>query len=64
MTKLPHNSMQNIKRTEIKALLKEENKAISGFSDFVRDYVWDVLKGKKENLRKKILKWWSEKFEI
>ncbi len=43
MTKLPKNSLQNINNYEIKALLKE-NKAISGISDYVRDYVWDVLK--------------------
>jgi hypothetical protein len=38
MTKLPKNSLQNINNYEIKALLKE-NKAISGISDYVRDYV-------------------------
>lgn len=61
MTKLPLNSLQNIEKIEIKALLKE-NKAISGFSYFVRDYVWDVLKNEgkfgKEDFE--VMKWYIE----
>ena len=58
MTKLQNNSLQNIEFWEIKVLLKQ-NKAISGFSDYVRDYVWDVLKneGKFGKDDFEVMKW-------
>ncbi len=48
MTKLPIWTLKNIEKSEIKALFKE-NKAISGFKDYFRDYVENVLKEEWKN---------------
>ena len=63
MLKLPEHSLINIERTEIKTLFKE-NKDISGFKDYIREYINSILQENNTDKFEKddfeLIKWYIE----